>query len=71
MTKNTYYNITKFPIEMVTIVPYQSDNTKLRRGGLFKGIRKETLGKDDFSIIDENGHPHHYTGCNPLYSDLL
>ena len=64
MTKNQYDNLNTFPVQLVTITPYYLNNRMyLKMGEDFTGIRKETLGKDDYSIIDSNGHPHYYDNC--------
>ena len=70
MTLQEYFAIKEFPVDMVTLVPYRADdNYKLKRGDSFVGIEKKTFGSDDYSIIDEHGHPHHFTGCDLLYKD--
>lgn len=69
MTKEEYDKLDTFPVDMVTLVPYRAEKTKLRRGGYFIGVKKEKIGESDFSIIDANGHPHYYDGCDLLYKD--
>lgn len=69
MTKIEYDNLDKFPVELVTLVPYRSDHTNLKRGQSFMGVRKVTLGSNDYSIVDEHGHPHYYAWCDLLFKD--
>lgn len=69
MTKEQYDKMLNFPIEMVTLIPYTSKSGHLKAGATFIGVKKETIGEKDYSIIDSNGHPHYYDGCDPLYKE--
>ncbi len=67
MTKLEYDELKEFPAEIVTMKPYYVNNEMImRRGDTFTAIRKETLGKNDYSVIDSNGHPHYYEYCDVL-----
>lgn len=52
-----------FPMEMVSLTEYESEHTKLCIGDTFMAVRKQTLGRNDHSIIDQFGHPHYYLNC--------
>lgn len=69
MTKTEYDNLKTFPIEMVSLVRYDAGNVSLKRGDSFLAVRKQTLGTDDYSVIDDSGHPHHFTGCDLLIKE--
>lgn len=63
MTILEYDNLKDFPVKLMSLSIYESEKTTLKPGDIFTGIKKVKIGTDDLSIIDENGHPHHYTGC--------
>lgn len=69
MTKDEFDALTKFPKSFVSICRYEANGVKLKRGHIFVGVGKTTLGKDDHSILDQYGHPHHISGCNLLFKD--
>lgn len=74
MTKQEYDSLNKFPVDLVSTTRYEAKTNgqttfRLRKGDVFIGIRKETFGKDDYSIIDELGHMHHYSCCDVLFKD--
>lgn len=69
MTKQEYDNLDKFPVMMVSLVEYDAERTKLKKGDEFIGVKKEKIGESDYSIIDSNGHPHYYDGCDLLLKD--
>lgn len=72
MTREEYHTLNSFPVEMVTLSPYRAGKDmsyRLKSGDTFTAIGKVTLGKDDYSILDEFGYPHHFDGCNLLYKD--
>lgn len=72
MTFVQYTNLKLFPMEMISICSYYVNGEKiLRRGQVFIAVRIETIGKNDFSVIDDKGHPHYYDSCNPLYPEAL
>lgn len=64
MTKQEYDELNKFPMMMVSLVEYESEKTRLKKGDEFIGVKKEKIGEWDYSIIDSNGHPHYYEGCD-------
>lgn len=69
MSISEYDSLITFPIEMVSLVRYEGPNIKLKPGDSFIGIKKVILCEDDYSIIDQTGSPHHYTGCDLLIKE--
>jgi len=68
MTKQDYDNHNIFPVEMVTLVPYDSNGKRIyKRGDTFIAVEKKFLGGIDFSFIDSNGHPHYFDTCSFKY----
>lgn len=63
MTKETYDLIVNFPVELMSTTNYKADRTVLKRGDSFIAMFKKTIGENDHSFIDQNGHPHNYEGC--------
>jgi len=65
MTKEEYDNLQGFPLSFITHVNYKvNQDTILFKGETFTGVEKKTLGIDDYSIIDKEGHPHYYNTCD-------
>jgi len=74
MTKQEFDELADFPVEMVTNTPYEAKSSnvtvlKLKRGETFMAHGKRTVGKDDYSIVDQFGHLHHFDSCDLLYKD--
>lgn len=63
------YQELSFPVTLVTLCRYEAGNIKLKCGDTFIGVRREKIGINDYSVIDSNGHPHHYSGCDKLMKD--
>lgn len=64
MTKQEYDVLNELPVELVSLVHYYGKSMQLKPGEYFTGVKKITLGNDDYSILDVIGNPHSYEGCN-------
>jgi len=74
MTKQEFEELSNFPVEMVTNTPYEAKSSnvtvlKLEKGETFVAYGKRTVGKDDYSIVDQFGHLHYFDSCDLLYKD--